>query len=121
MKKSPNNRGGAPLFMIIFLLIATGLVERAHARDTKLPPQTTVTGTVSDTDGLPLPGVHIQVESTKTGTISDLDGTFNIQAGVEDVLVFSIVGFKRLEKSIGGRTHLDVELEQDVTQLGEVV
>ena len=121
MKKSPNNRGGAPLFMIIFLLISTGLVERAHARDIKLPPQATVSGTVSDVDGLPLPGVHIQVESTKVGTISDLDGTFSIQAGAKDVLVFSIVGFKKLEVAIGGRQHLEVSLEQDVTQLEEVV
>src|SRR5690606_7549472 len=49
------------------------------------------------------------------------DGSFSIQAGAEDVLIFSIVGFKRLEVYIGGRTHLDVVLEQDVTQLGEVV
>src|SRR5690606_5021297 len=121
MKNLPNCRGGAPLFMIIFLLFSTGLVERMHAGDMQLPPQATVSGSVSDVDGLPLPGVHLQVESTKAGTISDLDGYFSIQAGEEDVLAFTIVGFKRLEVPVMGSPHLDVSLEQDVTQLGEVV
>src|SRR5690606_14233701 len=64
----------------------------------------------------------VQVASTKKGTISDLDGAFTIEAGPNDELVFSIMGFKNLNVPISGRGHIiNVRLEPDVTQLGEVV
>src|SRR5690606_26009068 len=85
------------------------------------PPQATVSGRVTDTDGLPLAGVHIQVESTKKGAISDLDGAFSIEAGPTDELVLSIMGFKTLNVPIAGKQSLVIHLEPDVTQLGEVI
>src|SRR5690606_25818905 len=121
MKKSPNNRGGITLFMIICLLISTMLLETVKAGGFKVPPQATVSGKVTDTDGLPLAGVHIQVESTKKGTISDLDGAFTIEAGPNDVLIFSIMGFKSQNVPVSGREILHIQLEPDVTQLGEVI
>lgn len=60
------------------------------------PPQATVTGTVTDTTGKPLAGVNLVVESKHIGTMSGLDGSFTIQADVDDVLIFSMVGFKTL-------------------------
>src|SRR5690606_10107590 len=62
-----------------------------------------------------------QVESSKKGTISDLEGAFTIEAGPNDELIFSIMGFKSLNKLVSGRGNLHIQLEQDVTQLGEVV
>src|SRR5690606_8114285 len=121
MKKLPNYRGRITLFMTICLFMSAMLLETVKAGDSKVPPQATVSGTVTDTDGLPLSGVHIQVESTKKGTISDLDGAFTIEAGPNDQLIFSIMGFKSLNVSIADNQFLDVQLQQDVTQLGEVV
>src|SRR5690606_4495505 len=92
MKKLPNYRGRISLFMTTCLFMSTMLLETVKAGDFKVPPQATVSGTVTDTDGLPLAGVHIQVESTNKGTISDLDGAFTIEAGPTDELVFSIMG-----------------------------
>src|SRR5690606_3535277 len=121
MKKLPNYRGRITLFMTICLFVSTMLLETVKAGDFKVPPQATVSGKVTDTDGLPLAGVHIHVEYTKKGTISDLDGAFTIEAGPNDELVFSIIGFKTQNVPISGRDHFNVQLEQDVTQLGEVV
>ncbi|MBA4744689.1 MAG: TonB-dependent receptor [Muricauda sp.] len=85
------------------------------------PPQATVSGTVTDTLGSPLAGVNLVVESKNVGTISGLDGSFSVQASPTDVLVFSMVGFKSLTVPIAGRNVVNVIMEEDVTQLGEVV
>ncbi|MEO2052010.1 MAG: SusC/RagA family TonB-linked outer membrane protein [Allomuricauda sp.] len=80
-----------------------------------------VTGKVVDTEGVPLAGVNIVVESSGRGAISDLDGSFAIVAGSNDVLVFSMVGFRSFTVGIDGRNVVDVVMEEDVTVLGEVV
>ena len=85
------------------------------------PPQSTISGTVTDTSGNPLAGVNLVVESKNVGTISDLNGSFSITADPNDVLVFSMVGFKTVTVPIAGREEVFVSLEEDVTVLGEVV
>jgi len=104
-----------------YLLLAPLLTETIVAGPYSMTQQSVVNGTVTDTEGMPLVGVSIQVESTSRGTITDLDGSFSIQAGSNDVLMFSMVGFKSLSISVAGRTSLNVQLEEDVTALGEVV
>src|SRR5690606_16190800 len=121
MKKSSKSFYGLPLCTILYLLSSTIDTGTLMAGMFQVPPQATVTGTITDIDGLSLPGVHVQVGSTEKGTISDLDGFFEVQAETDDVLVFTIVGFKSLSLTIRGRQHLNVILEQDVTQLGEVI
>lgn len=85
------------------------------------PPQNVVSGLVTDTKGIPLAGVNVVVESRNVGAISDMDGSFSLQAGPTDVLVFSMVGFKSITVPIAGREEVIVQLEEDVTVLGEVV
>lgn len=112
---------GPPLWTIVFFLFYTINTGTLMAGMFQVLPQATVTGTITDIDGLSLSGVHVQVESTETGTISNLDGFFEIQAEADDVLLFSIVGYKALSLTIRGRQHINVILERDVTQLGEVI
>ena len=81
----------------------------------------TVTGTVIDEDGLPLPGVNVIVEGTMRGTQTDFDGNYNISVQSTDVLVFSYVGFTTQEILVGDRTRLDVTLNLDAAALDEVV
>lgn len=52
------------------------------------------TGTVTNEDGEPLPGVNIVVAGSTSGTVSDLDGTFQIKARDDSELVLSFVGYK---------------------------
>ena len=49
----------------------------------------TVSGTVTDSDGLPLPGVNIVVDGTVNGTQTDFDGNYSISASNGQVLVFT--------------------------------
>ena len=83
--------------------------------------QQSVTGTVADEDGLPLPGVNIIIKGTSTGVQSDFDGNYAIQAAQGDVLVFSFIGLKKAEYPVGASTVIDVTLESDASQLSEVV
>lgn len=83
--------------------------------------QQSVTGTVADEDGLPLPGVNIIIKGTTTGVQSDFDGNYAIQAAQGDVLVFSFIGLKKAEYPVGASAVINVTLEADAAQLSEVV
>src|SRR5690554_4678506 len=81
----------------------------------------TVTGTVSDQTG-PLPGANVLVKGTTNGTQTDFEGNFsleNVQSNA--TLVFSYIGYSTIEVPLNGRTSLDVNLEEDASELDEVV
>ena len=83
----------------------------------------TVTGSVSDSEtNEPLPGVNVVVKNTTKGTNTDFDGNFSIE-GVSsgDVLVFSYIGYKSQEISVGDSSSLDIFLVEDTEALEEVV
>lgn len=109
------------LSVLLYVFLMPFYSFNAQAGTVLEPPQATITGTVTDSTGKPLAGVNIVVESKHIGTISELDGSFTIQASATDVLVFSMVGFKALSVPIDGRNTINVQMEEDVTQLGEVV
>jgi hypothetical protein len=56
--------------------------------------QKTLTGLVSDNDGLPLPGATVLVSGTLTGVTTDFDGNFSINASEGQQLEFSFVGYE---------------------------
>ncbi len=81
----------------------------------------TVDGTVTDEDGMPLPGVNIVVKGTSKGTQTDFDGKYNILAKSNDILVFSYVGFVTQEYRVGNATTIDAVMATDAAELEEVV
>ena len=83
--------------------------------------QKSVTGTVTDEDGLPLPGVNIIIKGTSTGVQTDFDGNYAIVASQGDILVFSFIGLVRTEKTIGASNSINVIMQADAAQLDEVV
>ena len=84
--------------------------------------QIRVTGVVRDSEGLPMPGVAVQVEGTNLGTFTDVNGKYSIEVpGANSRLVFSFVGYKHLIEPVGGRTVIDVMLEESMEALDEVV
>lgn len=84
--------------------------------------QQTITGVVTTSgDSQPLPGVTILLKGTITGTTTDFDGNFSINAPLNGVLIFSYIGFVTQELSINNKTTLTVKLQQDVSQLDEIV
>lgn len=120
MKKSIENAGGIRLVLLIYLLLVPLLVEDLMAEEAPLP-QGMLSGHVTDVRGLPLAGANVLVGHTGRGTITDLDGFYRIQADAGDVLVFSMIGFKTMTVAMDRGNTVDVQLEEDVTQLGEVV
>ena len=81
----------------------------------------TVSGTVTDDSGLPLPGVNVLVKGTTNGTQTDFDGNYTIQASMGDILVFSYLGQKTTERAIGSSNTIDVQMAEDTSQLDEVI
>jgi TonB-linked SusC/RagA family outer membrane protein len=81
----------------------------------------TVSGTVTDGDGLPLPGVNILVKGETSGTQSDFDGNYSIDVETGKTLVFKYIGFKTQEIKVGAQSQIDVSLVTDSSELDEVV
>ncbi len=81
----------------------------------------TITGKVTDASESTLPGVSVSIKNKKTATITDGNGLYKIKASTGDILVFSSVGFVKLEKPVGGATVVNVVLENDNKALDEVV
>lgn len=83
--------------------------------------QNSVSGVVTDSQGMPVPGVNVTVKGTSTGAATDFDGNYLIKASTGDVLVYSYLGFKTRELAYAGQSTLNVKLEEDASQLDEVV
>jgi TonB-linked SusC/RagA family outer membrane protein len=83
----------------------------------------TVTGKVTATeDGTPLPGVNVVVKGTTAGTVTDSEGNYRLTVpGGGTTLIFSFIGLISQEIEIGERSNIDLTMQQDITQLGEVV
>lgn len=82
--------------------------------------QRSVSGTVTDASGLPLPGVNVVKKGTTEGAQTDLDGKFQIQAAPTDVLVFSFIGMKSTERPATS-ANVSVKMTDDALQLEAVV
>lgn len=81
----------------------------------------TVTGTVTDATGMPLPGVNVIVEKTNRGTQTDFDGNYSLAVTRGEVLVFSYIGYASQRKPVADRQVIDVTLAEDAAALDEVV
>ncbi|MBQ0737242.1 SusC/RagA family TonB-linked outer membrane protein [Aquimarina celericrescens] len=98
---------------LLILMLTIILTSFGHA-------QTTVTGTVQDANG-PLPGASIVVKGTSKGTITDFDGNYSIEAGNDDTLIFSYLGFITQEIPVSSKTKIDIVLQEDAESLDEVI
>ncbi len=83
--------------------------------------QSTITGTVTDVDGIPLAGANVLVKGTTTGTQTDFDGNYTVEAAGDAVLVFSYLGFQTLEVAVGGNSTVNATLQEDAAALDEVI
>ncbi|WP_053971497.1 SusC/RagA family TonB-linked outer membrane protein [Mangrovimonas sp. ST2L15] len=81
----------------------------------------TISGTISDENGLPLPGVNIIVKGTTNGTQTDFDGNYSISASQGSVLVYTFVGYTPKEMTVGSSSTISFAMEPDVQAIDEVV
>jgi TonB-dependent starch-binding outer membrane protein SusC len=109
MKRIPIGR-----IVIILLFCCLQLAVNAQGRE--------VAGTVKDAEGIPMPGVSIQIKGTTQGTLTNVDGVYNLKVPDENtILVFSFVGYTASEITVGSQTAIDVNMKEDIMQLDEVV
>ena len=106
MKKSLN---GILTLLLVFVVQLTFAQEK------------TVTGSVVDAEGLPLPGVNVIVQGTSNGVQTDFDGNYSISVNQGDVLVFSYVGFTTTNVTVGASDVYNMTLDVDTAALEEVV
>ncbi len=84
--------------------------------------QRTITGTVTDENGAPLPGASIVEKGTSNGTQTDFDGNFSIDVTDDNaVLVISYIGFATKEIAVNNQSNIGVTLQADTAGLDEVV
>src|SRR5690606_17267063 len=84
--------------------------------------QSRVSGKVTDAlTSSGIPGVTVMVRGSTTATQTDAAGNYTIEAANSDTLVFRSLGFAMQEIPIAGRTTIDVVLEDEGTELEEVV
>jgi TonB-linked SusC/RagA family outer membrane protein len=84
----------------------------------------TITGSVTDDGGLPIPGVTILVKNSKNlGVATDFDGNFSITipSNQTKILVFSYLGYTTQEVNVSNTTNVNLIMIPDQTQLDEVV
>ena len=99
--------------LTVLLLLS---LAAAHAQER------TVSGTVTDETGSTMPGVNVLLKGTAAGTVTDVNGKFQLLVPGDDaVLVFTFVGYAAQEIPVAGRSVVDVPLQQDMTNLTEVV
>lgn len=80
-----------------------------------------VSGLVADANNQPLSGVTVQVKNTSRAKVTNDAGRFQINAGRNDVLVISSVGFTTQEVAVNGRNSLTISLATGARNLDEVV
>jgi len=81
----------------------------------------TITGTVTDQTGVPLPGVNIVVEGTSNGTQTDFDGNYAINASSGQTLLFTYIGQKAERRLIEATSTINLQMQEDAQALEEVI
>lgn len=124
MKNKSFYKGGSAFwFLIIFgfsLSYTPASANKVLRSMHYIRQQSQINGTV--TDGVnPLAGVTVSIKGKATSsTISDFNGQYTLTASPDDTLVFSFMGFKTVTEPINGRKTINVQLQEDATQLQEV-
>ena len=98
------------------------IVLSPSQRNVFLTQQKTITGKVTDSSGIPLPGVTVLVKGTNNGMVTDVDGNYTLgNVPGDGTLVFSFVGMKAQEVAVDGRTTINVKMEEETIGIEEVV
>lgn len=111
-------------WMVLFLLFGCIhlYAQEQHVTGNLQNVSPKITGHVTDERGETIIGANVMVDGTTLGTITDVDGKYTLEnVPANATLVFSYLGMKTLKLPIGGKTVIDVRLEEDAIGLNEVV
>ncbi len=102
------------LFVTVLLI---GAVQLTYAQS-----GIKVSGTVTDTDGLPMIGATVLISGTTNGVLTDIEGRYSINVrSREDILEFQYLSYLTQKVKVGDKTTVDVTLQADTQALEEVV
>ncbi|MCH8535059.1 MAG: TonB-dependent receptor [Flavobacteriaceae bacterium] len=103
-------------YCFFYLIFFIGIIS-THAQDK------TISGVVTDTDGLPIPGVEVIHVQTNEGTLTDFNGLFTITDNFTDesTLKFSYVGLSNKEVKIDNQDEVNVTMEESFEALEDVI
>ena len=102
-------------FTWIFTLLLAFFIQFSFAQEK------TITGVVTDTQGMPVPGVNVMIEGSSQGVQTDFDGRYSIVASVGQKLVFSYVGMGTQIIAVGAANTMSVKMLDDTRILDDVV
>jgi TonB-linked SusC/RagA family outer membrane protein len=80
-----------------------------------------VSGTVTTTKGVGLRGVTVHLRGTETRTVTEADGKYSLTAPSDGVLTYALIGYRGTAQTIGGRTSVNVVMDEAIPVLPEVV
>ena len=100
-------------FIVTIGFLMMGLVLFAQKKE--------ITGRITETNGLSLPGVTIMEKGTSNGTVSDSDGNYRIEVSENATLLFSFIGYTAKEIPLDGNTRVNVVLEENLQEIDEVI
>ena len=101
------------VFLALVVFLIGTAISMGQERD--------ISGNVTDSQGLPLPGVNIIVEGTGSGTQTDFDGNYIISASTGQVLLFTYIGQRPERRTVGPESVVNVQMQEDTQALEEVV
>lgn len=114
--------GSGISYVILERSIILKIEKNGIAGEGLLARQRTVSGKVTDESGMTIPGVTVLVKGTQVGTTSDINGNFTIDVPLDaKTLLFTFVGMRPLEITIGDKTYLNIVMEEQTVGLEEVV
>lgn len=91
-------------------------------RENPKQQEITITGIVTDQEGVPLPGVNVVIKGTASGTVTDLNGNYAITVNsTNDILIFSSIGYLSKEIPVGEQRTIDLTLTESIESLEQVV
>ncbi|MBN1927437.1 MAG: TonB-dependent receptor [Prolixibacteraceae bacterium] len=113
---------GNCMLLLLAVVLLSFQAQQAIAGNSMQGNKKLITGQVTDSDtSEPLPALTIVVKGTSVGAVTDLDGKYTIMASPKDVLVFSFVGYRDQQVTVGDNSVINIALEEDVYGLDEVV
>ncbi len=107
---------------ITYEVIGRQIVLSSGNSNFQMKQNRTITGTITNADGEPIPGVTVVIKGTTQGTITDMDGQFALNnVGSDQTLLFSFVGMQSVELLVGSQSAFNVVMMESTIGLEEVV
>lgn len=87
----------------------------------RMPKAENRSGRVTDAEGKPIIGATVILWGTTVGTTTDSEGRFMIRAAQGNTLEFSCLGYDPVRVTVGGKSKIDITLQESISTLDDVV